>query len=267
MGFGKFQTKKTATVTHNRSEQPSTKMSNEQTRNTNTRSVWQWMWRDRQNETRERELCKNRTDTHTHTEWKKSERVKWRRPLLARSSSAHSTDLCEAGSSSSQSGNSFPLMKGHRPAQQPIPSKKLFRKFWRAGPAFSRNFCPSNENSKLGRSSAYTFQTSKTGQDIRSLIYLQKNLFVLKFSVIASNQISGTKGTQCEFAEKKTVIDFSFLFFFSSEEILFFVKLHTEWMAPDADPFSSLWLSSTNLETKVVRLLLLNNSFILVQST
>jgi hypothetical protein len=93
-------------------------------------------------------------------------------------------------------------MKGHRPAQQPIPSKKLFRKFWRAGPAFSRNFCPSNENSKLGRSSAYTFQTSKTGQDIRSFIYLQKNLFVLKFSVIASNQISGTKGTQCEFVEK-----------------------------------------------------------------
>jgi len=83
MGFGKFETKKTASVTHNRSEQPSTKMSNEQTRNTNTRSVWQWMWRDRQNETRERELCKNRTDTHTHTEWKKSERVKWRRPLRA----------------------------------------------------------------------------------------------------------------------------------------------------------------------------------------
>ncbi len=39
MGFGKFETKKTPTVTHNRSEQPSTKMSNEQTRNINTRSV------------------------------------------------------------------------------------------------------------------------------------------------------------------------------------------------------------------------------------
>ena len=52
----------------NRSEQPSTKMSNEQTRNTNTRSVLQWMWRDRQKETRERQPCKNRTGTHTHTE-------------------------------------------------------------------------------------------------------------------------------------------------------------------------------------------------------